>query len=137
MSRNAAPLLLGHTARSRRGDLVAAVVLALLAFALAPGVVAIVGPAVETWRPYLLLPTLFATTYAYRDDGLGVCWLLAGLPTFAAVIQLQVGGWFGPPSPSQLVYAGVLFGGAVALLAGTAGFILGVGLRILRGELGV
>lgn len=121
--------LLGPDSRVRRLGVGSAIVLALLAYTFSPKVVATFGPFVGSWWDYALIPMLFATAYAYHKDGLAVCWLLAGLPTFAAVVRLGLGGWFGPPSLSQRVYVGVLFGAPIALVSGTLGFVLGVGLR--------
>jgi len=124
-----------HTAtRTRRLAIGSAVALAVLAYALAPAIFAILGPFVGSLWDYALIPILFAAVYAYHENGLAVCWLLASLPTFAAVVRLPLGGWFGPPSFSELVYVGVLFGVGVALVAGTIGFVLGVGLRVLKRE---
>lgn len=134
MNQTGSPLLLGPASRTRRLGIGSAVVLAALAYALSPAVVAGLGPFMGSWGDYALLPMLFAAAYAYHENGLAVCWLLAGLPTFAAVVRLGLGGWFGPPSLSQLVSAGVLFGVGVALVAGTLGFVLGVGLRVLTRE---
>lgn len=127
-------LLLGDTTQTRRLGIGSAVAVAVFAYALSPAVVAILGPFVGSWWHYGPILMMFAAVYAYYENGLAVCWLLAGLPTFAAVIRLQLGGWFGPPSVSQLVFVGVLFGVGVGLVGGTIGFVLGVGLRVLSRE---
>lgn len=133
MNQTPSPLL-GNATRTRRLAIGSAVALAVLAYAFSPAVVAILGQFVGSWWHYGPILMLFAAVYAYHETALGVCWLLAGLPTFAAVVRLQLGGWFGPPSISQLVSVGVLFGVGVALVAGTIGFVVGVGLRVLRRE---
>lgn len=130
MSKSIAPYLLGSTSRVSRLGVGSAVVLALFAYSFSPKVVATLGPFVGSWWDYALIPILFATAYAYHEDGLAECWLLAGLPTFAAVVRLGLGGWFGPPSLSQRVFVGVLFGVGIGLVSGTLGFVLGVGLRL-------
>lgn len=121
----------GSTSRAGRLGVGSAVVLAVLAYTFSPTVVETLGPFVGSWWDYALVPMLFATAFAYHEDDLVTCWLLVGLPTFTAVVRLGLGGWFGPPSVSQRVFVGVLFGVGVALVAGTGGFVLGVGLRVL------
>ncbi|WP_254543077.1 hypothetical protein [Halomarina pelagica] len=89
---------------------------------------------VVTRNGILFAVALSLVVFSYYNDGPVVCWLLAGLPAFAAVARLQYGGWFGPPSLSILVAAGVFFGGIVALVSGTTGFLVGILLRVLRRE---
>lgn len=86
----------------------------------------------DVFRDGAILLALVAAVHAYRNRGLFVCWALAGLPV------VSLGAYFAANGLAVLGALGyALFAGGLAgIVLGSAGFVVGSTVRLLRRPIG-